>query len=140
MCANVRAWVVVVGLDAQAASEVPPQDSADPSSPFQEQDDAMRARSLPWLTMRHVSSCSSMQNTLQVFLVRFVWILDCTSEILSLPRKQADFFLQPQWKAFPKQMKLKCGSQDPKWDLHEDTRMRTLLKLDAVWSKDLRVY
>ena len=41
-------------VDAQAASEVPPQDSADPSSPFQEQDDAaMGARSLPWLTMRH---------------------------------------------------------------------------------------
>ena len=35
------------GVDAQAASKVPPQDSANPSSPFQEQDDAMGARSLP---------------------------------------------------------------------------------------------
>ena len=39
--------VSVMVVDAQAASEVPPQDSADPSSPFQEQDDAMGARSLP---------------------------------------------------------------------------------------------
>ena len=64
--------------------------------------------------MTHNASCSSLQNTLQMFLMRFVRILHCTYEILALPRKQADFFLQPQWKAFPKQMKLKCGSQDPK--------------------------
>ena len=39
--------VSVMVVDAQAASKVPPQVSADPSSPFQEQDDAMGARSLP---------------------------------------------------------------------------------------------
>ena len=39
--------VSVMVVDAQASFEVPPQDSADPSSPFQEQDDAMGARSLP---------------------------------------------------------------------------------------------
>ena len=37
----------VMVVDAQASFEVPPQESADPSSPFQEQDDAMGARSLP---------------------------------------------------------------------------------------------
>ena len=52
-------WVVVVALDAQAVSEVPPQDSADPSSPVQEQDDAMGARSLPWLIMRHAAVCKT---------------------------------------------------------------------------------
>ena len=44
---EVTSCLSVMVVDAQAASEVPPQDFADPSSPFQEQDDAMGARSLP---------------------------------------------------------------------------------------------
>ena len=69
----------VMVVDAQAASEVPPQDFADPSSPFQEQDDAMGARSLPWLTMGWRRALRGTMSFTAIFLYHVLGKCDANS-------------------------------------------------------------